>query len=176
MRNRFIKLIFPVIAVLLLAPWPVAYAYSYDGELESPGAVQIEAADASAAPSAMAFGKAIGSIIPGDIFYIDAADSAADFTLTLHLTNADELSRCYRYFIMKVVTYVENDDGEWVRTADGENQLIPDAYLTLKNGSLSFTLNGYGKYKIAADGGSFYCMTTSADGGSLSPDFYLTAD
>ena len=176
MRNRFIKLIFPVIVVLLLAPWPVAYAYSYQGEMVSPGAVQIEAADASVAPSAMAFGKAIGGVVPGDIFYIDATDSAADFTLTLHLTNADELSRCYRYFILKVVTYVEDAAGKWVRASGGENQPIPDIYLTLKNGNVSFSLHGYGRYKIAVDGGSFYCMTTSANGGSLSPAFYLTAD
>ena len=74
MRNRITKLIFPFIAILLLAPWPIAYAYSYEGEMASQGVVQVKAADASVAPSAIAFGRSVGSVTPGDLFYIDAID------------------------------------------------------------------------------------------------------
>ena len=176
MRNRFIKLIFPLLATLLLAPWPVAYAYNYEGDLTGSRAVQIEAAGPSAAPSAKAFGRAIGGVTPGDLFYVDATDSPADIMVTLFLTNADGLARCYRYFILEVGAYSEGDAGEWVAVSGQDGQPLPETFLNLRNGSVSFSLYGYASYKIAVDGGSFYCTTTSVDGGSLSPKFYLTVD
>jgi len=176
MRNRFTKLIFPLLAVLLLAPWPVAYAYNYEGELNGQVPIQIETAEPSAAPSAVAFGRAISGVNPGDLFYIDATDSVADITATLHITNAEELSRCYRYFILEVGVYVEGEAGEWERASGYDGQPVPETFINLRNGNVSFSLYGYTRYKITIDGGSFYCMTTDADGGSVSPNFYLTVD
>jgi len=176
MRNRFTKLIFPLVAALLLAPWPVAYAYSYEDELVRPGTIQIETAEPSAAPSAVAFGRAVSGVTPGDLFYIDATDSATDFTVTLYITNAEELSHCYRYLILEVGGYVEGEAGEWVRVSGYDGGPAPETFITLRNGSVSFSLYGYARYKITIDGGSFYCLTAAADGGTLSPKFYLTVD
>ena len=53
---------------------------------------------------------------------------------------------------------------------------VPETFITLRNGYVSFSLYGYTRYKITIDGGSFYCMTAAADGGTLSPKFYLTVD
>ncbi len=174
MRNRFAKLIFPLLAVLLLAPWPVAYAYSYEGELGGKGKIRIEAAEPSAAPSAVAFGRAVGSVTAGDLFYIDATDSIADITVTLHLTNVDELTHSYRYFILEVGVYGESDAGEWVRASGYGGEPLPETFINMRNGNVSFSLYGYARYKITVDGGSFYCLTANVDGGSLSPRFYLT--
>jgi len=176
MRNRFTKLIFPLVAALLLAPWPVAYAYSYEGELAGQGPIQVEAAEPSATPSAVAFGRAIGGVTPGELFYIDATDSATDFTVTLYITNAEELSHCYRYFIQEVGVYVESDTGKWVRVSGYDSEPTLETFITLRNGYVSFSLYGYARYKITIDGGSFYCLTAAADGGTLSPKFYLTVD
>lgn len=176
MRNRFTKLIFPLLAVLLLAPWPVAYAYNYEGELNGQGPIRIETAEPSAAPSAVAFGRAISGVNPGDLFYIDATDSVADIMATLHITNAEELSRCYRYFILEVGVYVEGEAGEWERASGYDGQPVPETFINLRNGNVGFSLYGYTRYKITIDGGSFYCMTTDADGGNVSPNFYLTVD
>ena len=176
MRNRFTKLIFPLVAALLLAPWPVAYAYSYEGELAGQGLIQVEAAEPSATPSAVAFGRAIGGVTSGDLFYIDATDSATDFTVTLYITNAEELSHCYRYLILEVGVYVESEAGEWVRASGYDSEPAPETFITLRNGYVSFSLYGYARYKITIDGGSFYCLTAAADGGTLSPKFYLTVD
>jgi len=170
MRNKWIKRFFPRIVLLLLAPWPVAYAHSYDANaMGEQDAVQIEVAEASAQPSWSAFGKAIGGITSGDLFYIDATDNPADIQVTLYITNARELIGCYRYLILEVGVYAESDTGEWEKAST-------DTFITLRNGYVRFTLPGLAEYKVTIDDGSFYCTTSNTDGGSLSPQFYLEVD
>ena len=177
MTHRFIKKIFPLLAVLLLTPWPVAYAQSYDGDITGQDAVLIEVAEASVAPTWTVFGGAIGGVTtPGDLFYINATNNPADITVTLYITNAQELCHCYRYLILKVGAYVEGNAGEWEKTSKGNGELIPDTFITMRNGQVSFTLVGYAKYKLTIDGGSFYSFSTTSDRGSFSPQFYLTVD
>jgi len=176
MPERFIKKIFPLLATLLLAPWPIAYAQSYDSNVNGQQPVRIEVAEPSAAPSWSAFGKAIGGVTtPTDLFYIDATENTADITLTLYLTNTLELSHCYRYLILKVKVYAKSNIGDWQEASMSNEDLIPDTFITLHNGQVSFTLSGYAEYKVTIDRGSFYCITTSTDRGSLSPEFYLEA-
>jgi len=55
MRNRRTKIIFLFVAAMLLLPWPVAYAHSYDTDVTVQDGVQIEVAEASAAPTWTAF-------------------------------------------------------------------------------------------------------------------------
>jgi len=176
MRNKWFKRFFPLLATLLLLPWPVAYAYDADGALSGQDAVQIEVAEVSAQPTWTAFGKAIGGVTPGDLFYIDATDNPADIQVNVYITNAQELISCYRNLILKVGVYAEDDSGEWEKAAMGNGELIPDTFITMRNGQVSFTLPGYANYKVTIDSGSFYCTRTKADGGSLSPQFYLTVD
>ena len=171
---KFIKRIFPILALLLLAPWPVAYAHTYTGDMTGQNAVRIEIAEPSEAPSWSAFGKAIGGVTtPGDLFCIDATESAADITVTLYLTNTQELSHCYRYLVLKVGVYAESNAGEWEKASKGNGEPIPDTFITLRDAQASFTLPGYAKHKITIDSGSFYCITANTDTGSLSPQFYL---
>ena len=170
---KFIKKIFPLLAVLLLAPWPVAYAHTYADDTVGQEPVRIEVAEPSVAPSMSVFGKAIGGVKPGDLFYIDATENAVDITVTLYLTNTQELSHCYSYLILKVGTYVESNAGEWEKASKGNGEPIPDTFITMRNGQVSFTLPGYAKYKVTIDSGSFYCTNTNADRDSFSPQFYL---
>jgi hypothetical protein len=79
------KLLFPLMAALLLVPWPIAYAYDSASAANVP--VTIEAADASAAPQIEAFGNAIGSVSPGDLFRVDTSATMVDTLFTLYLTN-----------------------------------------------------------------------------------------
>ena len=171
---RFFREIFIVLSVLILAPWPAAFAYDIsNGEIDA-GMPQIEVAELSAKPRATVFGRTIGGIAPGDLFYIHADDYPAEIMATLYLVNAEELIRCYRYMNLKVGVYVQDSAGQWQESwGDGE-KLIPDTYLTLRNGQVSFTLPSYVKYKIAIDSGCYYCDTVNIDGGSVSPRFYLT--
>lgn len=175
--KSFIKKIFPFLATLLLVPWPVAYVYAYTGDMAGHDAIRIEVADPSVTPSfGNVFGRAIGGITtPGDLFYIDATENAISFRTTLYLTNTQELSYYYRYLILKVGVYVRSNAGEWKKAYQSNGELIPDTFITLRNGRVSFILTGYTKYKITIDRGSFYCITTNTDSSSLSPQFYLEA-
>jgi len=176
MRNKWIKRFFPLFALLLLAPWPVAYAHTFDGDMAGQDAVRIEVAEASAVPSMTASGKAIGGVTPGDLFYIDATDNPADIQVTLYITNTQELSHSYRYLILKVGIYVEDDAGEWEKASMDNGELIPDTFITMSNGRVSFTLAGLAEYKATIDSGSFNCFAANANGGSFSPEFYLEVD
>ena len=168
------KMIFPLLAIFLLTPWPVAYAY--DNAMAGQAPIQIEVAETSAAPNWTAFGGAIGGATPGDLFYIDATNNAVDTLATIHLTNADKLINYYRYLILEVGIYVQNGTGQWQKAATGSGEPIPETYITMRNGVVSFSLPGYARYKVAIDGGSFYCYGGSADGDGISPRFYLTAE
>ncbi len=172
MRNKWIKRFFPLLALILLAPWPVAYAHTYDADTASKDGVRVALAEESVKPTWTALGKAIGSVTPGDLFYIDATDNPADIIVTLYITNADELIGCYRNLILKVGVYTESD-GKWEKASTGDGELVADTFITLINGQVSFTLFGLAKHKITIDGGNFYCATTNTDSGSLSPLFYL---
>ena len=170
MRNKWIKRFFPLIVLLLLAPWPVAYAHTFDANaMGEQDTARIEVAEVSAQPTWSAFGKAIGGVTPGDLFYIDATDNPADIQVTLYITNAQELIGSYRYLILEVGVYAESDTGEWEKAST-------DTFITLRNGHVRFTLPGLEEYKVTIDGGSFYCTTSNTDGGSLSPQYYLEVD
>ncbi|MBA7656460.1 hypothetical protein ES703_64385 [subsurface metagenome] len=169
MRNKWIKRFFPLIVLLLLAPWPVAYAHDVSDGVVGEETVRVEVAEASAQPTWTAFGKAIGGVTSGDLFYIDATDNPADIQVTLYITNAQELIGCYRNLILEVGVYAESDTGEWEKAST-------DTFITMRNGQVSFTLPGYAEYKVTIDGGSYYCTTTDIDSGSISPQFYLEVD
>jgi hypothetical protein len=176
MRSKLRKL-FPLLAILLLAPWPIAYAHDFANASPQVGEIQIETAESSAAPRWQAFGNAIGGVdTPGDIFYIDADEYPADILVTLYITNTNELSRCYNYLILKVGIYVESGTDEWIAASSQDGQPIPETFITMRNGHVQFTLRGEAKYKVTIDGGSFRCYTTNVPGGSVSPQFYLAAD
>ena len=166
------KLIFLLLATLLLTPWPVAYAH--DNAMAGQSQIQIEAAETEAAPHWQAFGQAIGGVTAGDLFYIDTGDINADVLVTLHMTNTDELIHCYRYLILNVGVYAQTGTDQWEKVTMGNGEPLPDTYITMLNGQVSFTLPGYAKYKITIDKGCFYCYGTGNDNSAVSPAFYLT--
>ena len=173
MKNKM-KWLFPLIALALLAPWPIAYAHTNDVDVVGgQDAIQITVADPSAAPNWQVFGRAIGGVIPGDLFYINATENPADIVVNLYLTNTDELIRCYGYLILEVGIYVEGDGGERERAAQPSGEPVPDTFITLQNGRVSFTLAGYARYKVTIDSGCFKCHRTAAEGGSIAPQFFL---
>jgi len=173
---RFFKEIIIILSLLILAPWPVAFAYDMGNNESDAGMIQIEVAELSAKPEATVFGRTIGGIVPGDLFYIHTDDYPAEIMATLHVVNTEELIRCYRYMNLKVGVYVQANAGQWQESWEDGEKLIPDTYLTLHNGQVSFTLPSYAKYKITIDSGCYYCNTVNTDGGSVSPRFYLTVN
>ncbi len=169
------NLFFIVLAILLLTPWPVAYAYN-NNAMASQGPVLIEAAPSSVAPHMQVFGKAIGGVTAGDLFYVDSANSTADIPVTLYITNTDELIHYYRYLTLRVNVYVQTGAEQWERVADNGEEFIPETYITMQNGQVSFTLPGYARYKVAIDGGCFYNFSVPDDKDKIMPRFHLTAE
>ena len=169
MRNKWIKRIFPFVALSLLLPWPVAYAFDDAAGQET---VKIEVADESVKPTSTVFGQAICGVDSGELFNIDASNNAADIVVTLYITNAEELVNYYRYMILNVGVYVENN-GEWEPAYGSDGNPVQATVLSMKNGQVSFALPGYAKYMLGVDSGAFFCTNANADDNSLSPRFYL---
>ena len=177
MNKNLLKKIFPLIAVLLLTPWPVAYAHTNDVEaVAGQDAVRIEVADPSATPNWQVFGRAIGGVEkPGTLFYIDATENPTDIKGTLYITNTNDLVRGYSYLILNVGLYVETETGEWEEATWVNGEIAPEQFITLQNGRVSFSLSGYARYKVTIDEGSFKANPVRDDA-SVSPQFYLTVD
>ncbi len=174
MKNKkLLKWIFPLIALGLLLPWPVAYAADVAGGT-SKDEVRIEIAEETL-PNFTAWGKAIGGVPAGDLFYIDATSDTADKVVTLYLSNVDELINHYTFMNLKIGIYVDSN-GEWEPAIGSNGELIPETILSMRNGQVSFLMPGFAKYKVSVNGGAFYCTNANNDDGGLSPQLFLEVD
>lgn len=164
-----------IIIILFFVPRLVSAAYGQTAGNTGEPAIRVEAADPSVAPSAEFFGKAIGGVKPGDLFYVDATDSPRDVSVSLYLTNSDELIHYLRYLTLKVAVYVEDGHGRWIKLLlDGS--VFPDTYITLQNSPVNFILPGLARYKVTVNSGCYYCLSVGPDGRDMSPQFYLEAE
>ena len=170
------SLFFTLLALVLLAPWPVAYAH----ENTVSGAESVDIAVASAAsdmaPRCNVLRGGIGSVTGGDLFYIEALESGIDMLATLHITNTDELVNCYRYMTLKVGVYVQDGEGQWRMVTQSNGDELPETYITMRNGRVKLCLPGYARYKITIDRGCFYCYGSAPGGDAVAPAFYLSID
>ena len=166
------KLFFLLVAAIFLAPWPVAHAYGEGPEGDA--SLQVEAADPAAAPHLTAYGHAIGSVTPGDLFYIDTSNATADIPVSLHITNTGDLVHAYRYMNLNVGVYAEKETDQWEKMTTGEAGDLPVTYITMQNSAVRFTLPGYSRYKITIENGCFYCYGTKPGGEAVLPSFYLS--
>jgi len=166
------KLLFPIIAALLLAPWPVAYAY--DNASAGNISTIIEVAEVSATPQLNGFGNAIGNVTRGDLFLIDTSGMTGDTLFTLSITNADELIHSYRYMTLNIGIYVQVETDQWKKLNTGSGEMLPETYITMQSGTVSFSLPGGAKYKIGIDKGCFYAYGAKSDINIPAPNFYLT--
>jgi len=170
MRNKLIKRTFPFIALVLLLPWPVAYAADVAAG-NNQDATYVEIAEEMPANFTV-WGKTIGSVPNGDLFYIDATRDTADKMVTLYLTNAEELIGHYTFMNLKIGVYVDHN-GEWELACGSDGLPIPETILSLRNGLVSFLLPSIARYKISINGGSYYCTHSNNADGGLAPQLYL---
>ncbi|OGO44189.1 MAG: hypothetical protein A2137_03830 [Chloroflexi bacterium RBG_16_58_8] len=166
------KLIFALVAALLLAPWPVVYAH--DDVLAGNRPVSIETAAPTTTPKLNVYRNAIGGVTPGDLFYIDITSSDTARQFILYLTNTDELAGQYRYLTLNIGVYMRTVSGGWEKVNTGGGETPDDTYLTMLGGQVNFSLPGYANYKITIDRGSFYSYGGSSGQGVILPKFYLT--
>lgn len=163
-------------AVLLLGPWLTSFAYgNVDGD-SGAAEVDVESATAPMLPEMNVFGQAIGGVTPGDLFYIDARDSSNDIFISLYITNAYELTHHFRYLILKVSVYCQDEDGSWIMVTPQGTNPEADIYINLRNNPVNFNLPGLTRYKISIDSGSYYCIKAAENSADVSPQFYLTIE
>jgi hypothetical protein len=169
-RNFF----FVLIAALLLAPWPIMYAY--DGVNADSNITDIQSAGSANAPQLKAYGNAVGHVSPGDLFYVDMTGRQGDVNYQLIISNADELVHAYRFMNLKIGIFVQGeDDAHWTRLAASNGDELPDIYITMFSGLVDFTLPGGARYKIVIDTGCFYCYAIKEGTQIAMPSFYLSA-
>jgi hypothetical protein len=146
---------------------PVAYGQTNDTAATP---IQIEPANPNTAPTAQFYGGAICEVTAGDLFYLNATDAPMDINATLTITNPEDLIHYFRYLIFNITVEVKDDNGNWIAMQ------LPDIYLTLKNGNVTFTLPGGANYKVAVAGGSANCLPYADGAGFALPNFYLEAE
>lgn len=173
--RKFARFTIIITLFLFLAPWLTSLAYGSNNDAGQAG-IQVEAAKPPAAPTTMIFGKAIGSVTPGDLFYVDATDSSNDICISLYITNAHELTPYLRYLILKVAVYFQDEDGQWCLAPLWDGSPLRDTYITLRNSPVNLTLPGLTRYKITIDSGCYYCINADTGGNDISPQFYLTIE
>ena len=171
-RNFFIVLI----AALLLAPWPVVYAW--DGaNADTINSAMIQPADIETAPQIKAYGNAVGKVSPGDLFYVDMTGVQGDAEYQLIITNADELVHSYRFLNLKIGVFVQSEDAShWERLTATNGDPVPDIYITIVTGVTDFKLPAGARYKITIDTGCFYSYSLSKGEKAAIPNFYLSTN
>lgn len=173
MKRKTGKRIFPLIALLLLAPWPVSYAYEASGTAGiGEEKVKVQVVAETTAPKAVVLRQAISEVQPGDLYFVDATDQSSDIVINLHITNTADLVRNYNYLILRIGVYARVNEASWVKARDNAGSEIAESFISLQNGSLSVTLPGRTIYKITIEGGSLHYINASG-GEPISPLFYL---
>jgi len=82
MRNKWIKRFFPLIVLLLLAPWPVTYVYAYSGDTADQDAVRTEITEASVATNTAAADTitAPEEILPSHVYVLNNREIVTEET------------------------------------------------------------------------------------------------
>jgi hypothetical protein len=166
------NLLFVMAALLVLAPWPVVYAY--EGANADTTQFNIVAADETSAPRIEAYGKAVGSVTAGELFQVDLTGIPADTPYTLMMTNADEMMADFRFMNMEVGVYVQAADGAGWEPLQTDS--FHQVFISMHSGLTDFTLPGGAKYKITIEHGCFYCYGAGEDSEITAPAFHLEAD
>jgi hypothetical protein len=177
MKRSLLKKILPLLALLLLAPWPVAYAYANNGISNTTDFVQITPAPIESAPSITSYIGTITSVKPGDLFYLNTPEGKSDIKAILYLTNSDELVHYFQYAILKIGVYVQDSEGQWQKAISSFGLEVPETYISMIDSQAIFHLPGNAKYKITIDSGSIYSLETVSGQADLAqPKFYLDVD
>ena len=121
-------------------------------------------------------GSAGSVTTPGDLALIDATTSS--LVLNVYITNLAALQSDYSSFSLPINVYSCSSTcttaGAW--TQDSTVLASAPTYITNSAGVVTLSLPIGKYYDITMDsGGAYYCISTTASGGALSPSFYFVA-
>lgn len=161
---------------LLLAPWPIVYAWEGVNADTAVNASSITPADPATAPQIKAYGGAVGSVTPGDLFQVDNTGILTDTRYELLIANGNELISDYRFMNLKIGIFVQSDNttDKWTKLNEFNGEQFHDIYITMFGEKVDFTLPGNAKYKVTIDTGCFYCYPVKPGSSISIPMFYLT--
>jgi hypothetical protein len=164
---------FVLITALLLAPWPVVYAYdSANADSQTP---LIQPADLVNGPRLQTLGDDTGVVIPDDIFLVDTVNIKNDTKFQLFISNTNELIRNYRFMNIKIGIFVQGEDAaHWTRMTAANSYELPNLYISIHGGTVDFTLPGGSRYKVVIDTGRFCYFSASCRSEAVSPIFRLS--
>ncbi len=128
----------------------------------------IRVADDAEKPTWTVLNGTIGSITPGNLFYINATDVNEDLQVMLSMVNSNELISRYSFLLLKVEVYVLSGS-VW------EEVNMPEQYISMKSPHAKFPLAGLSDYRIFLSSGSFIGQRLSNDI-SPSPTFFLKVE
>ncbi len=166
------KFLFGLLMAALLVPWPVAYAY--DGGAAAAGyPVAVTPAAGDLTPQVTVYGAAFGSVGPGDLFYIDTANTTMDVSFILFFTNTDDLAATYRSLSVDIGLFAEDTGGAWVPVTD-YGPACRRLLMSIQHGSVEFTVSGYRRYKVSVTRGGYYAFPCRPGVPAAAPEFYLT--
>ena len=126
-------------------------------------------------------GGTVGS--GGDLALIDATDlgNSPAITVSMYITNVEALQRMYSSYAFDVEVWQATEatcEAAGTTSCDWDHSSLTSSsqtFLTHTDAFLTFSMVEGFYYAITMDdGGSLYCISTSASGGSLSPSFYFT--
>jgi hypothetical protein len=171
--KKLLKIAIIAILMIIAASWLTTVAYGHNNDAlqlntENGQGIQITPAPQEDAPAATFYGNAIGGVTAGDLFYINTANTTPDITINLNLTNTDNLVHTLRYMNLEVGIYREDSPGQW------EKVQLPQTFLTMNNGIVTFDLPGMANYKVTIEGGCFKTHPT-ANQVTVAPAFFLEA-
>jgi hypothetical protein len=162
---------FAIIAALLLVP--CAVAYGYDKVKAADIEASIEAADPTLVPNINVFGNTIGNVTAGDLFIIDLSGTTTDAAFALYMTNIDELTHNYKFMTLNIGIYVQTDIDGWEKMTAVNGGVIPEMYITMQSGQVTFSLPGNARYKVTIEKGSFRSFSITKGESVAIPQFCL---
>jgi hypothetical protein len=174
--KKTLKIILAIVITLLATAWAVPAVYGQDNDNASQAGITVQATPPPATPAVVFYGNAIGTVNTNDLFLIDAINTPMDINIELYITNSDDLIHYLRYLILKVVVYIEDSNGQWQLVTEQNGLTLPDTYITLQNGQVTFTLRGQAHYKVAIESGTYHALPTQANVTKDAPQFYLNAE
>ncbi len=177
MKKAIITTLITII-VLVAAAWITSTAYGQTNgnttlNATVEGEINVTPAPQEDTPYINFFGNYIGSVEAGDLFYINALENQPDFSIDLYITNPDGLVKSYRYMILKVTIYMQDNEGNWQEVTELNGIELPVTYITLDNPRVTFNLSGLANYKVTIKSGSYKSWPRTTDN-DVVPQFYLT--
>lgn len=111
----------------------------------------------------------------GDLAILNTVGAVGPVTLNVYITNLVPLAKMYQSYSLPLSIWKCTSATTCTTSTWGASP-VSSGYLLNTQPNYTVTLDPGSFYSVSMDiGGSFYCLSTTAVGGSLSPSFFFSA-